>query len=52
MSPAMGYQIVKYCLRCRKRFLVKSGNSKLRYCPDCEGIVIKEREAAAAESTD
>lgn len=31
----VNYKIIKYCIICRKRFVVNKGESKKRYCEDC-----------------
>ena len=38
------YKIVKYCRRCRKRFVVQKGQSAIIYCGDCEKIVRSEQK--------
>ena len=36
------YKIIKYCRRCRKRFVVNKGESKKNYCDPCQKIIEKE----------
>ncbi len=43
------YKIVKFCRWCRKRFVVKKGESKKQYCDKCEKLVQKHREEAKDE---
>jgi hypothetical protein len=38
------YRIVKYCGKCKARFLVNRGEAKRRYCNDCEKEVAKQKE--------
>jgi len=37
------YKIVKYCRLCKKRFVVNKGESKKRYCDDCQLKIDKEQ---------
>lgn len=30
------YKIVKYCRMCKKRFVVRKGESKINYCEECQ----------------
>jgi len=36
------YKIIKYCKLCNKRFVVNKGESKKKYCEDCQLKVDKE----------
>jgi hypothetical protein len=33
---AIDYKIIKYCINCKQRFVVKKGQSLVRYCDDCK----------------
>ncbi|MFH1641788.1 MAG: hypothetical protein ABIC04_02720 [Nanoarchaeota archaeon] len=37
------YKIVKFCRRCKKRFVVSKAESKKNYCDDCESIANDEQ---------
>ncbi len=43
------YREVKYCRRCKKRYLVDKGQGKKVFCEDCYKLVLKERAKAIAE---
>jgi hypothetical protein len=43
------YKIIKYCILCRKRFVVRKGESKIRYCEECQKKLDKEREKQTRE---
>ena len=36
------YNVVKYCLRCKKRFVVDKQNRRNIYCPGCKDTVDAE----------
>lgn len=36
------YKIVKYCMRCKKRFIVARGESSVRFCQECQQQVDEE----------
>ncbi|MDP3990447.1 MAG: hypothetical protein Q8Q01_04550 [archaeon] len=43
------YNVVKYCLRCKKRFVVEKKNRRNIYCPLCRVKVEAEKEAQEDE---
>ena len=39
-----GYKIIKYCMRCKQRFVVAKGESRKRHCDSCQEQIDKENE--------
>lgn len=46
---AIDYKILKNCMRCKKRFSVKKGQSKIQFCTECQPIVNAENARRDAE---
>ncbi len=43
------YREVKYCRKCKKRYLVNKGEGRKVFCVDCYKDVVKEKERMAKE---
>jgi ribosomal protein L37AE/L43A len=39
MKKVIAYKIIKFCRRCKKKFKVNKGESKIIYCDECYKIV-------------
>lgn len=40
----MEYKMIKYCGVCRKKFFAMKGESKKRYCEECQKKIDKENK--------
>ena len=38
------YNLVKYCISCKKRFVVKKSESRTYYCKSCQSKIDKEKK--------
>lgn len=35
-NTMVDYKIIKYCILCKKRFVVMKGQSRIRHCEECQ----------------
>jgi ribosomal protein L37AE/L43A len=42
MKKVIAYKIIKFCRRCKTKFKVNKGESKIIYCEDCHKIIKDE----------
>ena len=43
------YKIVKYCIICKKRYVVQKGDSRRIYCDECTAKLAKRQAEKEAE---